>query len=74
MTTDAPPPEIASQLEAAARAHRRAKVRLEATRAALYDAIRSASAAGQSVRTIAAAAEVSIGMVQDAIAGAKDGG
>ncbi len=55
------------QLDAAARAHRRAKIKLEATRAALYDAIRAASAAGASVRAIAATAEVSIGMVQDAI-------
>lgn len=56
-----------AQLDAAARAHRRAKIRVEATRAALYDAMRAASAAGQSVRTIAGTADVSVGMVQDAL-------
>ena len=62
-----------ARLDAAARAQRRAKIRLEATRAALYDAIRAASVAGMSVRAIAAAAEVSIGMVQDATGAAKGG-
>ncbi len=57
------------ELDQAARRHRRAKIRVEATRAQLYDAIRAASGAGQSVRAIASAAEVSIGMVQDALKG-----
>jgi hypothetical protein len=63
--------ELETDLVAAGKAYRRARIALEGKRAALYDAMRAARRGGLSIRAVAKAADVPIGTVQQQ-AGTED--